>query len=68
MFDRRFRLAATFVAVLAGISVSQRSYGAEQSPRQAMIEMRLGRRSSFQKTSDLGYAEPASEFNEGLSR
>ncbi len=49
MFDRRFRLAATFVAVLAGISVSQRSYGAEQSPRQAMIEMLSGGEAPFKK-------------------
>ena len=49
MFDRRFRLAATFVVVLAGIFASQRAYSAEQSPRQAMIEMFSGGEASFKK-------------------
>ena len=49
MFDRRFRLAATFVVVLAGISASQRAYSAEQSPRQAMIEMLSGGEAPFKK-------------------
>ena len=49
MFDRRFRLAATFMVVLAGISASQRAYSADQSPRQAMIEMLSGGEAPFKK-------------------
>ena len=49
MFDRRFRLAATVLVIFAGVSASQRAYSAEQSPRQAMIEMLSGGEAPFKK-------------------
>jgi hypothetical protein len=49
MFDRKFRLAAAFLVVFAAVSTSQRAYAADQSPRQAMIEMLSGGEAPFKK-------------------
>ena len=48
MFDRRFRLAISFAVFLAGGAVGQHA-SAEQSPRQAMIEMLSGGEAPFKK-------------------
>ncbi|HEY2393485.1 MAG TPA: hypothetical protein VGK22_20095, partial [Candidatus Angelobacter sp.] len=49
MFDCRFRLAATVLVIFAGVSVSQRAHAAEQTPRQAMIEMLSGGEAPFKR-------------------
>lgn len=49
MFDRRFRLVIYLVVVLAAGSAAQRTNIAEQSPRQAMIEMMSGGEAPFKK-------------------
>jgi hypothetical protein len=49
MFDRRFRLAISLVVVLAGSSAAQRANIAEQSPRQALIEMMSAGEAPFKK-------------------
>ncbi|HEY2499315.1 MAG TPA: hypothetical protein VGK24_19825 [Candidatus Angelobacter sp.] len=49
MFDRKFRLAITLVAVLAGISLGQGATITDQSPRKAIIEMMSGGEASFKK-------------------
>ncbi|MBZ5504609.1 MAG: hypothetical protein LAO78_03880 [Acidobacteriia bacterium] len=49
MFDRRVRLAITFVVALAGVCTGQRTQITEQSPRQAMIEMLSGGEAPFKK-------------------
>lgn len=49
MFDRRFRLVIYLVVVLAAGSAAQRTNIAEQSPRQAMIEMMSGDEAPFKK-------------------
>jgi hypothetical protein len=49
MFYLRFRLAISLVVVLAGASAAQRINIAEQSPRQAMIEMMSGGEVPFKK-------------------
>lgn len=48
MFDRRFRLATFAVLALSGVLAGS-AYGAEQSPRQAVIEMLTGGEASFKK-------------------
>ena len=48
MFDRRFRLAVSLLMVMSGVLAS-RAQGAEQSPRQAVIEMFSGGEASFKK-------------------
>jgi hypothetical protein len=49
MFDRKFRLAATVLMIFAGVSANQRAHAAEQTPRQAMIEMLSGGEAPFKK-------------------
>jgi hypothetical protein len=48
MFDRKFRLAISLAVFLAGAAAGQRA-NAEQSPRQAMIEMLSGGEAAFKK-------------------
>jgi hypothetical protein len=49
MFDCRFRLAATVLVIFAGVSMNQRAHAAEQTPRQAMIEMLSGGEAPFKR-------------------
>lgn len=49
MFDRRVRLAITFMVAFMGACVGQRAKATEQSPRQAMIEMLSGGEAPFKK-------------------
>jgi hypothetical protein len=48
MFDRKFRLAISLAVFLAGGAAGQRA-NAEQSPRQAVIEMLSGGEAAFKK-------------------
>jgi len=45
----RFRLAISFVGILAGVSAGERTVLNEQSPRQALIEMLSSGEASFKK-------------------
>ena len=49
MFDGRFRLAASMALVLAGLAAGPQARAADQSPRQAVIEMFTGGEASFKK-------------------
>src|SRR5690348_10870632 len=49
MLDRRFRLAAFLAVVLAGLTAGQYARAADQSPRQAVIEMFTGGEAPFKK-------------------
>jgi len=49
MFYRRFRLAISFVGILAGVSAGERTVLNDQSPRQALIEMLSGGEAPFKK-------------------
>jgi hypothetical protein len=49
MFDRRFRLAIFLAIFLAGAAVEERAHAADQSPRQALIEMLTGGEAPFKR-------------------
>src|SRR5215470_16402416 len=49
MLDSRFRLAASVALVLAGVTAGQPAHAADQSPRQAVIEMFSGGEAPFKK-------------------
>jgi hypothetical protein len=49
MLDRKFRLAAVILTAFAAVSTGQRARAAEQSPRQAIIEMMSGGEAPFKK-------------------
>src|SRR5262245_13938908 len=49
MFDGRFRLAASVALVLAGLTAGPQAHAADQSPRQAVIEMFTGGEALFKK-------------------
>jgi hypothetical protein len=49
MFDGRFRLAASVALVLAGLTAGPHTRAADQTPRQAMIEMFTGGEALFKK-------------------
>ncbi len=49
MFDRGVRLTIILYVALGGVCAGQRMQTAEQSPRQAMIEMLSGGEAPFKK-------------------